>query len=331
MFNVESFIKEYNVKTASMEDKHYRRGWINIKCPFCSGGEGFHLGYSTTSHFWICYRCGWKSGVKVVSGLLGISFDEADKVYKKFGGSAVVGDFEYNQEGYEYAVSEVWKDRKLTIPFSDSLGNRSLFYLRSRGMEGLRNNIEYFWGAVETKNYGPDKFRLIAPIRYKGKTVSYIGRDLTEKSKIKYKACSEKDAIVNHKLLLYGFDEAVNFVEKDEKKIIIVEGIFDVWKVGPGAVATFGVEFTNSQLLFLLNNFDVFFVAYDMDEPGRIAAKKLSELLSSYGKETYNVQLPGGVKDLAELSDKRAMFFKSMVFQSYKKLDNGKNNRLFCC
>jgi DNA primase len=43
-----------------------------------------------------------------------------------------------------------------------------------------------------------------------------------------------------------------------------VEGVFDAWRIGDGAIATFGTQFTDEQLL-MISKFKQVFVMYDQD------------------------------------------------------------------
>lgn len=83
--------------------------------------------------------------------------------------------------------------------------------------------------------------------------------------------------------------------------IVIVEGIADAWKLGPGAVSTFGIGFTTPQVL-RIKRYQYRFILYDNDpkREGQVAAKKLANILMGFDGTTEIVNLKN-VKDPGEL------------------------------
>ena len=193
-----------------------------------------------------------------------------------------------------------------SIMSDDPQFERHRNYLASRNFDP--KELEKTWKLYGTGPIGPYKFRIIAPIFYGGRMVSYQGRDITGKSKIKYKACSKSMELVNHKRILYGLD-FVNDVA------IIVEGIADVWRLGKGAVATFGIEFTQPQVA-ILSKLRKCFIMFDAEE---IAQKKAKELAESIVSLNPNVKVEiiklSGVKDPAELTEKEAREISSCLLE----------------
>ena len=41
-----SLYQEHGVMIADEGHKHSRPGWVQTTCPFCTGHEGYHLGYT---------------------------------------------------------------------------------------------------------------------------------------------------------------------------------------------------------------------------------------------------------------------------------------------
>jgi DNA primase len=60
--------------------------------------------------------------------------------------------------------------------------------------------------------------------------------------------------------MLYGYDQAVG-----EPFCIVVEGVTDVWRVGVGAIATFGKTLSFSQAELIYQNWKKVVIAYDSD------------------------------------------------------------------
>ena len=71
----------------------------------------------------------------------------------------------------------------------------------------------------------------------------------------------------------------------------MVEGIFDVWKIGPGAVATFGIEVSSSQVR-LLSKFEEVFVLFDNEPQALKNARKLRDDLLTLGSDSYVIKIP---------------------------------------
>ena len=78
--------------------------------------------------------------------------------------------------------------------------------------------------------------------------------------------------------ILYNYDEAKNY-----NTIIIVEGIFDVWRYYeagfPNTVATFGAKMSDEQEKLLLKTGADLILSYDRDEAGIKATNKAIEKL----------------------------------------------------
>ena len=95
--------------------------------------------------------------------------------------------------------------------------------------------------------------------------------DITGRQTLRYKACPIEQEVIHHKHVTYGIDLV------PRKTCVIVEGITDVWRLGPGAVALFGTEWTPEQLLFLAKRMKTAHVLFDADSTDK-GGKLLSEL-----------------------------------------------------
>jgi DNA primase len=85
---------------------------------------------------------------------------------------------------------------------------------------------------------------------------------------------------------------------------VIVEGIFDAWRIGSGAVATFGTRYTHEQLL-LLRGMKRAFILYDADAIP--IAHKLAHDLSSIVTQIEVLELSEGDPDNLKEDDVRAL------------------------
>jgi len=265
MLDFELFCQDFGLDIASETHKHSREGWMNVECPRCSGNPGYHLGFSTYEGTFVCWRCGFMPQLEAVQRLSNTSWREAKSLLRKYGGSA-------KQKRVRSARFEE-KDIEVELP----VGTRSLRkphkrYLKHRNFDPDR--IEYIWGIKSTKNgTGFYSNRIVAPIYFQHKLISYQCRAVDDGVEQKYLACPQRGERRPHKTTLYGYDMSVG------GSVVVVEGITDVWRLGPGAVATFGVKYRPEQAL-LLSKFKRVFVLYDETDTQAIkqGAKLVMEL-----------------------------------------------------
>jgi DNA primase len=113
----------------------------------------------------------------------------------------------------------------------------------------------------------------LVPIVWENNTVSFQCRDFTEKATLRYITCPKSREIIHHKNILYGKQSSWT------DRIIVCEGVFDVFRFGVNSVATFGIQFKQEQVRQIKKYFKQVFVAFD-DEPQAInkAEKLVSEL-----------------------------------------------------
>lgn len=266
-FDFESFTREHRVDLAPDGHKHTREGWINLSCPFCMGHDGYHLGFNVSGCYFFCWRCGWHPDFEVVGELLGISKGKALALIKEFPARPTHREDKRDRVGAPECV----------LPFGcGDFSPLHLEYLKRR-----RFNPEYVktqWGARGTKSLsGEYSWRVVSPIYFDGHLVSYHSRDITGKDPVPHRACPEKKEVRLHKHCLYGYDQT------NPDFVVVVEGITDVWRLGPGAVATFGIQYSEPQVR-LLRNWPRVVVLYDSGEPeARVQARKLAADLGALG------------------------------------------------
>ena len=251
--------------------KRVSRGWIGIHCPFCVGKQDYHLGFNKDSQSWSCWRCGKHSNFEVLAKLLNLSDYKIYGLIKQYQGRPK------RRKEPEF----IPRASSLHVPGEDMrdprLKGRHIRYLESRDFN--HNEIIRLYDIRATGPVGNYKHRIIIPIFYKGRIVSYQGRDITGKAELKYKACAEPEEIIHHKHIVYNYDSV-------KEKVIVVEGILDAWRIGQGAVATFGVGYTTRQAQ-LLAMFDKVFILFDLDEDAQTRADQLSYTLAAMGTKAY--------------------------------------------
>jgi hypothetical protein len=281
MFDALKFLRDYNIKH-SQEGKHARPGWVQLHCPFCAGSQDWHLGINITWEYGNCYRCGWKSLSNIIQKVLQCNTASALQVLNKYlGRNSRLLASSLPKGALACTASEV------SVPLGTSaMSERHKRYLHDRRFDP--ELLEQEWGLLGTGPVGEYRFRIIAPITFNGRLVSYQGRDITGKSSLKYMACKLALEVVHHKDMLYGMDVVPG------RKVVVVEGITDVWRLGPGAVATFGTSFLPTQVKLLIDRYDEFYTLFDAEPAAQDAARKLAFQIASSGKPVKNLSLKSG-------------------------------------
>lgn len=275
--------QDFNIDYATEGHKHTREGWVNCACPFCSGTAGLHLGFNLERNYYVCWRCGWHGTITTLSMLLGVSEYEARIIYKDYGGTL-------------FTSKKISKSNSGTEPYpiiGGELSKRHRKYLHARGYNTKELEREFKirgTGPVAKLDKLDFKHRIVVPIFWQGQEVSFVARDITNKQQIRYLACPRKYEVEEHAKILYGHPKTFT-----NDSCILVEGVFDVWKLGIGAIATFGVKYTPEQLRWIRRFFKKVVIMYDGDEAGINQGKKLSAELGFFGVEVKRFILPLGV------------------------------------
>lgn len=238
------------------------KNWINTQCPFCSDTK-YHLGYNEKLNIFSCWRCGLKNSNHVLSKVLNVSYKQVETILTHY---------------YTAPIQEVVKHTNRIDSLVLPRKSQELSFLHKKYLKYRKFNweeIEKLWRIEGTKNEGRYKNRIIIPIYYKNKLVSYHSRDVLGTSKIKAKACPLEKEVIHHKNLLYGFDNVIG------NSVIVTEGPFDAWRMGFGSVATFGTKFTKVQES-LLTCFKNVFIMFDDGIDAQKQAQKLADKLSIF-------------------------------------------------
>lgn len=282
MFNtLYDILSEHGIQIAPQEHRHAREGWINFDCPFCGKGTGkFHMGFNEKRKNFTCWRCG---GHKMFATLKAL-FEESDgktKYYMK----CLLGDRVLPKHKEE-------KTRKLILPKRiGDLQQPHIRYIRSRGFNYL--DLIRLWD-IKGIGFSPSQpqmsWRIFIPIIVGGRMVSWTSRATKPRMK-RYKTAMASESLQDVRSLLYGQDHVVN-------EIVVCEGIFDAWRIGPGATATLTTSYTQAQVN-LISQVPVRVICFDNEPRAQMQAHKLCNDLAAFPGETYNVQLT--YKDTGEI------------------------------
>ncbi len=290
--------EDFRVDYLTEGNKHCTPGWVNTHCPFCEGSKNYHLGFNIQNEFFVCWRCGWKPTIKTIAKLIHVAENEAKEVIKSYGGKTPIT----KNQNYKIQINK----KRFKYPTNTTaLATQHKAYLKKRGLDPEK--LEKTWGIMGT---GPIskldnidyKNRILIPIYWQGEVVSFQTRDITGNHPIKYMACPEEREKIKHKHILYGHPSVW-----EKESCICVEGVFDAWRLGKRAVATFGIKYKIQQINVLAKTFKKVTVLFDTDPQAVEQAKKLVSELRFRGVEAYCVsfEIEDG-KDPADLSENEA-------------------------
>lgn len=257
------------------EHHHATRNWIQTDCPSCSPGVSkFRLGWEINTGRVSCWQCGKRDAVQMLSQLCSIRLAEAIEEWQT-----------------------VWKFSRPPTQDTDNrkelvnpIGIGPLAEVHKRYLWGRRlsvGRVVNTWDLQGLSVHHKLPWRVFIPIHDKfGRQVSWTTRAINDEVKRKYVTASPEEELVSHKSILYGAHHALHTV-------VVVEGPIDAWMVGPGAVATFGLAYTQQQV-DLIAQYPIRAVCFDMEPDAQRKADKLCCELSAYPGITHRITLDTG-------------------------------------
>lgn len=267
MNTIVEILEELGIRYVGEEHRHCGRGWVGVDCPYCGPGSGrYHLGFHVKHLYANCWRCGGHGIAHALSLLSNRSYLEC---------RVMLGEVDRG----DLATAKIFGKYTLPNGVCDLLPAH-MRYLENRGFCPIE--ISKLWGIRGIGLHHRLTWRLWIPITYQGQTVSWTARSIG-KSNPRYISARPDEESALHRSLLYGEDYC-------RHAVVVHEGPTDVWRTGPGSVATFGTGFSRSQVL-RLSKYPVRVVCFDSDTGAQRRARKLADDLSSFPGETYNVVL----------------------------------------
>jgi len=274
----EDLLREHRIPVAPTGHHHTRTGWLQLDCPFCSPKSGrWRLGYNVQGRYVNCWTCGPHRLVETLVELIGVNPTQA---FKLLGGI----DFE--------KLRTTPQRSKLVLP----PGVGPLQSPHKRYLQGRRFDIPYVvrvWGVQGIGLSSRLSWRVFIPIRLRDETVSWTTRAVSDNVPKRYHSASPSEESLPHRELLYGEEYA-------RHSIIIHEGPLDVWRTGPGAVATMGTAFTRAQVA-RMSKYPIRAVCFDSEPDAQKRARDLCRQLEVFDGQTFNVVLKA--KDAGSASD----------------------------
>jgi 5S rRNA maturation endonuclease (ribonuclease M5) len=188
--------------------------------------------------------------------------------------------------------------------------NKNHEYWIKRGVNA--ETISLFHGGIASA--GKMKDRYVFPIfDSKNEIVGFSGRDITNKSKIKWKHLGDKSS--------WCYPSFLNVDEiKKQKEVIIIESIGDCLSLHQAGIkntiVTFGLEVSVSILNFLLKlDPEKIYISFNNDNQKNNAGNNASEkafnkLLRYFDKKQLQIKLPSK-KDFGEMNEEEILKWKN--------------------
>ena len=278
-FDYKRFFEDYGIQYWA-SGKNVPDGACNTQCCHCDDRSN-HLAWNNTSTY--CWRCGEHSLFSSIKELLGCDNKTVFSILKE----------KYNTLIDEEEEKIVYHNQTIEVPGSKLLPQHIKY------LEGRRFDVQYLINKYDLRGTLATgdiyAYRVITPIYYNHRIVSYQGRDFTGKQNIRYATCKPENEIIHHKKILFNLDNS------KQESVIVMEGVYDVFRFGDNSIATMGISYTKEQLALLAKRYRRVYTMFDPEVDAQNRAKILCSDLSMAGLETVNILLDEG--DPAEQSE----------------------------
>ena len=275
-----------------VEFRESSNGWLQLHCPLCYRGDG-KLGLGWSGTVFSCFRCGRLDFIETLAQLLQKTPLECRRTADRYR-----GDIGPLSGGDRPVYGDLGRVSTVKLPYgAGELAGPHLKYLESRDFSP---ETAKRWGLLGTGAAGLIPWHIVAPVMEGGRIVCWQARAISEHASTRYKTCPDAEAIIPAKNCLYGMDAA-----KRNRAVVVTEGITKVWRLGPGAVATFGATVTSTQVLKLAQGWKQVFILFDYDEAGCDGSRKLARRLAPLGVSVIVLEMEE-LTDPADMDQKAA-------------------------
>lgn len=296
---------EYNIQVAPSNHHHRTRGRESIDCPFCSpDSQRWRMGYHLTKHYFTCWVCGSLPIGKVLLELTKEPWPKVKQLIERLKGDDAIP---------EETAPTARGTLRIPTGVAPTLLQIHRDFLRGRRIDP--DTAQKLWGA---RGIGISKsgfnWRMFIPVFYRGEMVSFTTRTVAtpdrfgsynHKRRQTYRSASPEEEVLSHKTLLYGEDLVPGHC------IVVVEGPLDAWAVGPGAVATLGIQITEQQV-HRISKYPTRVICFDAEPEAQVRARKLVAELKPFPGDTINVELASG-KDPSRASEQERATLRSFI------------------
>jgi hypothetical protein len=301
MLDAVSLLREQGIQFWT-KGKNVRPRWTHICCPMCEDHSN-HGGISPRGAY-VCWKCGRHPLASVLAQITNLDLAAIKGLIKQF-------------STIELGEATQTKIQGQTLAYADlpgfELGAAHKQYLLQRGYNPQvlekkyrvrGTDYPYTWKGMDLSH------RIIIPIfGFEGEVLTFVARDITGRSEIRYKACDAKLCGHTTKDVLYGMNTAQRF-----KRIMVVEGAFDALRFDdPRVMATLGTSLTENQL-YLLSLWEEVVFLFDPEPEAQRQADIACKTLNCMGCKAASASIGTMAEDPGALSSAQAASIISDVF-----------------
>jgi hypothetical protein len=307
------------------------RGNINIKCPFCGHDDpSEHMGINLDTGQWGCWRDSRHRGGNLpylLSKVLSCSREHAQTILGRGSESTTMTLNKIVKEGFNNIDKEKKRENRLRMPDEFLPITRNKFclrfvnYLIGRGFRHNALDVSSKYGLKYALS-GEWKNRIVIPLYYHKKLVSWTGRSILAKSLLRYKTLTidrkiaEKigtnPALKSTTSFVFNYDDLMS---TGGLALFVCEGPFDAIKLDYygekykfRATCLFTSSISKTQVAdisSLFSNFEFIFIIGDKN--AEFKAMKIKSDLSHLNSEV--LFLPPYAEDPASLTPEEIEFF----------------------
>lgn len=283
MSTITDLLDKFRIPYRTEGHRHTHPGWVSVDCWLCSPStQKWKLGINLNSLACNCWTCGRQSLQDTLINTCHIPFQEAINLSIQLRKGRIDC-----PPTPKYCIPGTLKLPKGLGPLLPQHHS----YLKNRGFDP--DSLVKMWGIGGIGLALHLAWRVFIPIHQDGEIVSWTTRSISDEVESKYINANKKEEKIPLKECLLGLDYV-------RHSVIIVEGPLDAFRIGPGAVSTMGVNYTQEQVR-QLSKIPVRVVNFDNEISAQKRALKLTRELSAWPGETYNVILSTG-KDASRAS-----------------------------
>jgi DNA primase len=201
-----------------------------------------------------------------------------------------------------------------------------LEFLTKKGYkESLLQKSGLIFYSPKGHTYDIFRARLLFPIHnLQGKCVAFGGRALKDNVEPKY-LNSPENPIFHKRRELFGLHLAKKFIDRQNPKIIVVEGYFGFMRLYQNGfkatVATLGTALGDDHVQLLKRFADEAIVVYDGDKAGEAAALRGLEVMLEGGMSVKIARLPSGFDPDDFIQQKGAEAFQKIISEARDLFD----------
>lgn len=290
------FIKLFADYKIAHNSDGLKRGWVNVQCPWCPD-KNQNGGFNVRADYFYCWRCGSHDFKKTLSRLLSTPVEIIKDLIPEYETRYRIG-ISHNEK-------KTSKIKTLELPGNDFTDiERQYLLKRKYNPKHLAEKYKIVGGGIS----GDWRYRIIIPLFFQNRLVSWTARSILSEKILKqtgqprYKQLAIEKSIVDPKTIFYNLDNCKT------SRLILMEGVFDVVRMGDNFACSFGTEITHTQIRFLKKNYSWVGILFDAEKGAQAKARKFALQLSALGMSVEVIDAFGdfGKKDAGELSPRQA-------------------------